>query len=258
MASSYEEEHAMIVRCSLGLAALIVLGSYSSAQDDPPADKKPAGERFRDRGEYVEDTKTGLLWQKDGEASGKKNFYEAADYAKKLKLGGLSGWRVPTAKEYETIFPANTAPFKNSGYTPDMCCGDGRKEFRSYWTSELDGRVEDYAFIYHWYNKGGANNCFASKNYDYVRCVRGPVAAGETLAAEVAPPAPLKLDDETNARIKKLIAALGADKFAEREQAEKELKALGPAIVPLLKAALDEATDAEIRFRLKGLLDAAK
>jgi hypothetical protein len=241
----------MIARYSPSLAALIVLGSLATAAAQGAADKKPAGERFRDRGEYIEDTQTGLLWQKDGEASGKKNFYEAAEYAKKLKLGDLSGWRVPTAKEFAAIFPASAAPFKNSGYTPDKCCGGG-KEFRSYWTSELDGRVEDYAFVYHWYSDGGANNCFASKNYCYVRCVRGPIAGGEALAAEVVP---VKLDAKTTAKAKELIAALGAEKFADRERAAVELKSLGATIAPLLKSALDEATDAEVRFRLKGLLD---
>jgi len=237
--------------------AIVALYSAASAQD-PPADKKPAvGERFRDRGEYVEDTQTGLLWQKDGQASGKKNFYQAAEYAAKLKLGGLGGWRVPTAKEFAAIFPADEAPFKNSGYTPDKCCGGG-KEFRSYWTSELDGRAEDYAFVYHWYDKGGANNCFASKNFDYVRCVRGPAAAGESLAAEAAPPPAVKLDAKLTARVKTLIAALGSEKFDDRERAATELKSLGSAIAPLLQAALQEAGDAEIRFRLKAILDAAK
>ena len=40
-------------------------------------------------GDYVEDRWTGLLWQKDGTASGKKNFNEARDYAADLELEGL-------------------------------------------------------------------------------------------------------------------------------------------------------------------------
>jgi hypothetical protein len=52
--------------------------------------------RFVDRGEYVEDTRTGLWWQKDGALSGKLNYYDAIKYAASLKLGGQSGWRVPT------------------------------------------------------------------------------------------------------------------------------------------------------------------
>lgn len=38
------------------------------------------GGRFRDHGAYVEDTKTGLLWQKDGATSGQLNRL-AAQYA---------------------------------------------------------------------------------------------------------------------------------------------------------------------------------
>jgi hypothetical protein len=83
---------------------------------------------------------------------------------------------VPTGDELAGIFPADKAPFVNSAYNPDACCA-GPKEFRSYWTSEMDigSDREDYAFVYQWYAKGGANNCFASKNFVYVRCVHDPL-----------------------------------------------------------------------------------
>jgi TPR repeat protein len=130
--------------------------------------------RFIDRGAYVQDTKTGLLWQKDGRRSGRLNYYQAGDYAKALTLGGLLGWRVPTREELASIFPARSAPFTNTPYTSKPCC-KGPYEWRSYWTSERDRRLDDYAYVYHWYGKGGANNCYASKNYDYVRAVHDPV-----------------------------------------------------------------------------------
>ncbi|MFM9963497.1 MAG: DUF1566 domain-containing protein [Planctomycetaceae bacterium] len=131
-------------------------------------------DRFRDAGEYVEDRWTGLLWQKNGAESGKKNFQQAAEYAKELELGGLKDWRVPTSDELATIFPATFAPFTATKYNPNPCC-QGLLEFAAYWTSELDGPIEkDYAFVYQWYAKGGANNGFASKNFVYVRCVHDP------------------------------------------------------------------------------------
>lgn len=145
-----------------------------SAFGDAKDDKTPAPMRWVDRGDVVEDRKTGLLWQKDGKSSGKMNFYEAKAYAKKLKLGGMTGWRVPTQEELKGIFPATERPFVNSGYTELPCC-KGAPEFRSYWTSELDTRKDDYAYVYHWYHKGGANNCFASRNRVYVRCVHDPL-----------------------------------------------------------------------------------
>jgi hypothetical protein len=59
--------------------------------------------RFIDHGEYVEDPQTRLLWQKDGLAAGKLNFYEAGRYAETLSLGGIDGWRVPTIAELAII-----------------------------------------------------------------------------------------------------------------------------------------------------------
>ena len=127
--------------------------------------------RFINKGECIEDTWTGLLWQKDGSASGRKNFTQAAEYAANLKLNGLTGWRVPTIEELASVFPADDTPFVETGYVPANSLGATR-EHHSYWTSELDTRGEDYAFVYHWYDKGGANNCYASRNFVRVRCVR--------------------------------------------------------------------------------------
>lgn len=139
-----------------------------------PSDARPKPRRYIARGDIVEDTQTGLLWQMDGSVSGKKNFEEAKKYAAGLKLGKMTGWRVPTREEIATIFPANFAPFTNTHYNPKPCC-KGKGEWDSYWTSELDDRRPDYAWIYQWYEEGGANNGTASANFVYVRCVHDPV-----------------------------------------------------------------------------------
>ena len=230
------------------VAAVVVFGGHFAAGDDLPAGSKTRP-RFIDRGAYVEDTQTGLLWQKDGSASGRKNFYEAAEYAKQLKLDGLTGWRVPTAKELQTIFPAADAPFTNTGYRKERYA-PGAGEFRSYWTSDLDKRLEDYAYVYQWYADGGANNGFASKNYVFVRCVRG--AAGAKLADEGKPE---PLDAKTTKRVKELIAQLGDESFQKRDVAEKGLSAMGRKITPLLTEALEKTTDPEVEFRLAKLLE---
>jgi len=238
----------MTLRILLAASTLILWAGVAAAQEKP---------RFIDKGEYVEDVQTGLWWQKDGQASGKKNFYDAAKYAAGLKLGGRTGWRVPTAKEFETIFPADKAPFTNSAYNPDQCCA-GPKEFRSYWTSELDGPPEkDYAFVYHWYAKGGKNNCFASANLVYVRCVLDPKGAAPAGAAAAAPAAEKLITGEEAVQALELIAQLGSDDFARREAAVAGLKAFGRRILPLLTAALEKAQDAEVRFRLKKLIEEA-
>ena len=136
--------------------------------------------RFIVNGECVEDTWTGLLWQKDGSTSGKKNFQQAAEYAASLKLNGLAGWRVPTIEELASIFPADDTPFTGTDYTTEQCCAPPH-EYNSYWTSELDDRQKDYAYVYQWYAKGGANNGYASRNFVRVRCVRDAEPATRVL-----------------------------------------------------------------------------
>lgn len=93
------------------------------------------------------------------------------------------GAPLPTIEELATIFPANFAPFTNSKFTPEQCC-QGPHEFVSFWTSELDVSAKDYAFVYHWYAQGGANNCYASRNFSNVRCVHDPVAADRPVGRE--------------------------------------------------------------------------
>jgi hypothetical protein len=200
--------------------------------------------RYIDRGPYVEDTQTKLLWQKDGAASGKKNFYEAAEYAKKLELGGIKGWRVPTADELRTIFPAAEAPFTNSGYTTEQCCGGGI-EFRSYWTCELDLGVDDYAYVFHWYANGGKNNCYASRNFVQVRCVHDPISRLAGADVEVKAEA---------VKVRELIAQLGDPAFDKRQQAMDELVKIAAPLGSLLREAEKNATDAEVRYRLQQVL----
>jgi len=141
------------------------------------ADADEPQPRFIDRRDAVEDTQTGLIWQKDGSASGKLNYYQAKQYAADLLIG-RPGWRLPTREELKTIFPATDAPFTNTRYNPvPYGPGNGKApdDWNSYWTADMDGRREDYAFVYQWYAEGGANNCYASKNFVYVRCVHDPV-----------------------------------------------------------------------------------
>ena len=107
--------------------------------------------------------------------SGKHNFYDAIKYATNLELGGVAGWRVPTKEELAAVFPATEAPFTNTKYNKDPYSAKGVGEWASYWTSTIDPRAKDYAFVYQWYGTGGANNCLASQNSAYVRCVHDPI-----------------------------------------------------------------------------------
>lgn len=150
--------------------------------------------RFIQQGECVEDTWTGLLWQQDGSAAGKLNHAQAHEYASKLRLNGMTGWRLPTIEELASIFPADDSPFIGTGYTPDKCCQPSQ-EYSSFWTSERDERAEDSAFLYHWYADGASDNAYASRNHVKVRCVRDAVdmspGAGELTQTAFASPDPM-------------------------------------------------------------------
>lgn len=172
----------VLVLGALAAAVIVVMNWPVSPPPAKPIDDiaQAAKPRFIDRGEIIEDTTTGLLWQKDGTASGKMNFQDAAKYGESLTLGGLSDWRVPTRAELKAIFPATDAPFINTKYNPNPYGKrepdpDAPREWHSYWTSDWAGPPEkDYAYIYQWYGKGGANNCYASRNRGLVRCVHDP------------------------------------------------------------------------------------
>jgi RNA polymerase sigma factor (sigma-70 family) len=60
--------------------------------------------------------------------------------------------------------------------------------------------------------------------------------------------------EATKLRVQELIQQLDADEFQQREQATKELEALGKAIVPQLEAALQRNPSAESRRRLEQLI----
>ena len=50
----------------------------------------------------VKDITTGLVWQREV-PDGNFSLEEAKDYARELRLGGLTDWRVPTKEELESI-----------------------------------------------------------------------------------------------------------------------------------------------------------
>ena len=54
--------------------------------------------------EIVTDTKTNLMWQDNDDAKTlQKNWYEAIEYCKQLKIQDIEQWRLPTIQELFTI-----------------------------------------------------------------------------------------------------------------------------------------------------------
>ncbi len=83
------------------------------------------------------------------------------------------------------------------------------------------------------------------------------VAPPGTTHAASPDPRTLAVPDEILVRSKELVRQLGSPSFLEREQAEQELLKLGRLARPALLEAVNEDTDAEVRFRCQTLLPRA-
>ncbi|GAB6167247.1 hypothetical protein JCM19992_32470 [Thermostilla marina] len=82
--------------------------------------------------------------------------------------------------------------------------------------------------------------------------VFGDPIAESTIRAQApadSPPKAARADDEAALRVRVLLRRLDSNVLVEREQAEQDLIALGPAILPLLPKP-DETTSAELQTRL--------
>lgn len=103
---------------------------------------------FVDNGDgTITDEATGLTWMQDDSGAG-MNWPDALKYAENLGLGGHSDWRLPNAKELQSIIDYtrspdthgsaaidpifNATPIKNEGANPD---------FASYWTGTTHVRA---------------------------------------------------------------------------------------------------------------------
>lgn len=145
---------------------LVLWGKFSAAES---AEEHAA--RFQDQGDHVADAKTGLLWQKDGSASGRLDYYQAIRYATTLELAGRAGWRLPTPKELAEIYPA-AAPFANTRFHAER---PPPKDRADYWTSATDPAKPDAALVFPWCPGGAPTSTSASQTRSFVRCVHDPV-----------------------------------------------------------------------------------
>jgi hypothetical protein len=108
------------------------------------------------------DPLTHLEWQ--CENPGRLTWHAAQSYARSLSIDGKEDWRLPTAKELETLLD-------RSKYRPVI-----RKEvpFRdnlSYWSSTTFGPAKNSAWIVMF--DGAYVLSYYKTNEYYIRCVRG-------------------------------------------------------------------------------------
>jgi hypothetical protein len=108
------------------------------------------------------DPDTGLEWQ--CVSPGKMTWYEALEYAKQLSLEGKETWRLPSARELETLLD-------RTKYRPVMRVEVPFRDERSYWSSTTFSENTRNAWIVMF--DGAYILSYAKGNRYHVRCVRG-------------------------------------------------------------------------------------
>jgi hypothetical protein len=105
--------------------------------------------RFIDNGNgTVTDAATGLMWQKSDGGRG-MDWQKALKYADSLKLGGYTDWRLPNAKELQSIVDYTRSPQTTNSPAIDPIFKTtpirdpaGKKQYPFFWTgtTHLDGK----------------------------------------------------------------------------------------------------------------------
>lgn len=114
--------------------------------------------RFKDNGDgTVTDQATGLTWQQSDSGKG-MNWKGALAYAENLVLAGHTDWRLPNAKELQSIVDYRRSPDASGSAAIDPLFGctpitneAGQKDFACYWTctthAAAGGRGEKAAYV---------------------------------------------------------------------------------------------------------------
>lgn len=104
----------------------------------------------------ITDTATGLMWQKMDSSKG-MNWEKALKYAQNIKIGGYDDWRLPNAKELQSIVDytqsvetSYSAAINPIFQTSSIKNEAGQKDYPYFWTSttHLDGVVPEKGAVY--------------------------------------------------------------------------------------------------------------
>ena len=108
------------------------------------------------------DPATGLEWQ--CASPGPMNWHAAQSYAGSLSINGKEDWRLPTARELETLLD-------RTRYRPVMREEIPFRDTLSYWSSTTFGPYKNSAWIVMF--DGAYLLSYYKTNAYHVRCVRG-------------------------------------------------------------------------------------
>ena len=113
------------------------------------------------------DPDTGLEWQ--CESPGRMNWHEAQSYAQSLSINRKRDWRLPAAKELETLLD-RTILLDRTVYRPVMREEIPFRDILSYWSSTTFGPNKNNAWIVMF--DGAYVLSYYKSNEYHVRCVR--------------------------------------------------------------------------------------
>ena len=152
---------------------------------------------YKDNGDgTITDLVTGLMWQKTTDArpdtlEGRITWYEGEEYAKNLRLGGYSDWRVPSIKEAISLVDARGDMSSKKAYFDETYFdfSYGPENIDGYrvidvqivtTTSYIAGAVSSPRFFGYNFSDGRIKG-YPKKNHPLhgtptwvIRCVRGP------------------------------------------------------------------------------------
>jgi hypothetical protein len=114
------------------------------------------------------DPDTGLEWQ--CESPGRMNWHDAQSYAHSLTINGKKDWRLPTARELETLLDRSIL-LDRTIYRPVMRQEIPFQDNLSYWSSTTFGPHKNNAWIVMF--DGAYVLSYYKTNEYHVRCVRG-------------------------------------------------------------------------------------
>ena len=104
----------------------------------------------------ISDAASGLMWQQSDSIKG-MNWQDALKYAQSLSLGGHSDWRLPSAKELQSIVDYRRSPETTGSpaidpvfQTTSIINEGGKKDYPYFWssTTHLDGPVPEASAAY--------------------------------------------------------------------------------------------------------------
>jgi len=108
------------------------------------------------------DPETGLEWQ--SESPGRMTWHQAQSYARSLALAGRADWRLPSARELESLLD-------RTKYRPEMRPEVPFRDNRSYWSSTTFGSQRTNAWIVMF--DGAYVLSYYKTNAYHIRCLRG-------------------------------------------------------------------------------------